>query len=115
MNKFPLHSTAMFIHMQTQVFHHKKQTAQQALNGNRLQQALELYTEALQIAQTLPHLFPEIPKILSNRSLVYYRQRKFKPALDDANLSINLDPLWIKVTHTQNLAISYHRSIWYIN
>lgn len=37
----------MFVHMQDQVFHHKKQAAQQALNNNQLQQALELYTEAL--------------------------------------------------------------------
>lgn len=89
----------MFVHMQDQVFHHKKQAAQQALNNNQLQQALELYTEALQIAQTLPHLFPEILKILSNRSLVYYRQGKFQPALEDANQSINMNPLWIKVKY----------------
>lgn len=86
----------MFVHMQDQVFHHKKQTALQALNGNQLQQALELYTEALQIAQTLPHLFSEIPKILTNRSLVYYRQGKFQLALHEANHSINVNRLWIK-------------------
>lgn len=89
----------MFVHMQDQVFHHKKQTALQALDGNQLQQALELYTEALQIAQTLPHLFSEIPKILTNRSLVYYRQGKFQLALHEANHSINVNRLWIKVTH----------------
>nr|XP_034304939.1 uncharacterized protein LOC105330431 [Crassostrea gigas]XP_034304942.1 uncharacterized protein LOC105330431 [Crassostrea gigas]XP_034304948.1 uncharacterized protein LOC105330431 [Crassostrea gigas]XP_034304950.1 uncharacterized protein LOC105330431 [Crassostrea gigas] len=86
----------MFVHMQDQVFHHKKQTALRALNGNQLQQALELYTEALQIAQTLPHLFSEIPKILSNRSLVYYRQGKFQLAIYEANHSINVNRLWIK-------------------
>lgn len=89
----------MFVHMQDQVFHHKKQAAQQALNNNQLQQALELYTEALQIAQTLPHLFSEIPKILSNRSLVYYRQGKFQLAIYEANHSINVNRLWIKVMH----------------
>lgn len=87
----------MFVHMQSQAFHHKKQTAQQALNGNQLQQAIELYTEALQIAQTLPHLFPEIPKILSNRSLVYFKQGKFQLALNEANHRINVNRLWIKV------------------
>ena len=89
----------MFVHMQTQVFHHMKQAAQQALNGKRLQQALELYTEALQIAQTLPHLFPEIPIILTNRSLVYYRQGEFQLALADANHCVMQNPLWIKVKY----------------
>lgn len=101
----------MSLHMQTQVFNHKKQAALQALNNNRLQQALELYTEALQIAETLPHLCPQIPKILSNRSLVYY-----KLALDDANMSTNLDPFEIKVRHTETSAVSHHlsTSIWIV-
>lgn len=99
----------MFLHMQAQVFHHKKQTAQKALNNNLLQQALELYTEALQIAETLPDLFPEIPKILSNRSLVYY-----KLALDDANRSTNLDPFEIKVRQIETSVVSHYSStsIW---
>ncbi|XP_061181485.1 TPR and ankyrin repeat-containing protein 1-like [Saccostrea echinata] len=86
----------MFLHRETQRFHQMKQEAQQALNKNRLRQAAALYTEALQIAQAFPHLMQEMPKILSNRSLVFYRQREWKRALDDANASIQIDPLWIK-------------------
>ena len=88
----------MFLHVQTQIFHHKKQEAQQALNENLLQQAVELYTEALNITQLLPHLYQEVPKVLSNRSLVFYRQKKFHQALEDANLCVQLSPVWIKVT-----------------
>jgi tetratricopeptide (TPR) repeat protein len=89
--------SAMFLHHQTQIFHHMKQQAQEALNGNRLQQAVEFYTEALRLAQTFPHLLQEMPKILSNRSLVFFKQRDLTKALDDANASIQLDPSWVKV------------------
>ncbi|XP_062597185.1 TPR and ankyrin repeat-containing protein 1-like [Saccostrea cucullata] len=86
----------MFLHRETQRFYQMKQEAQQALNKNRLRQAAGLYTEALHMAQAFPHLMHEIPKLLSNRSLVFYRQRDWRRAVDDANASIQIDPLWIK-------------------
>ena len=75
----------------------KKRDAQIALNKNQLNRALTLYSEALEIAE---YHFPgheEIPKLLSNRALVFLKRRQFHEAIRDSSRCCESYPHWVKV------------------
>lgn len=75
-----------------------KDNAEQNLRRGSLSEALNLYNGALtHCNMNSPILQDEVPKILSNRSLVFSKMGNFELALTDAGQCMEIFPYWAKV------------------
>jgi len=71
-----------------------KQKGNEAFTGNRLEEAVTFYSEAINMAKTLEN--PMSKLLLSNRSQTYLKQQKYQLALEDADESLKIDPDFLK-------------------
>jgi len=69
-----------------------------AFKAKRMDEAILMYTEALKHN-------PSLHTVLGNRSMVHLNKGDLKPALDDANAAIKLDPKWIKGHYRKGMAL----------
>lgn len=76
---------------------HCKQEAESKLQLQDYVGAYDDYSYAIRIAQAIPFVGEEMPKLLCNRSMVLLKMRRYAEALADAMASINEFPYWIKV------------------
>lgn len=67
-----------------------KKQGNEALAQNKLDEAIQLYTEAID-------LDPENHILYSNRSAAYAKAKKYDSALTDAEKTVELKPDWAKV------------------
>lgn len=75
-----------------------KDNAEENLLRGSLSEALNLYNGALtHCNMNSPILQDEVPKILSNRSLVFSKMGNFELALTDAGQCMEIVPYWAKV------------------
>jgi hypothetical protein len=93
--KTVLNAVVHMARMQLQWF---KDQAEQNLRSGRLSDAFNLYNGALNHCNmNAPVLQDEVPKLLSNRSLVLTKIGNFELALADAMHCIEMSPYWAKV------------------
>lgn len=71
-----------------------------ALSAGKLDEAVELYTEALAID-------PENHVLYSNRSAAYAKAGKYLEALQDAEKTVSLKPDWVKGHSRKGAALAY--------
>ncbi|KAK3102697.1 hypothetical protein FSP39_013218 [Pinctada imbricata] len=81
----------------------KKHEAQAALNRNQLPRALSLYSDALNIAQNNFPGHDEIPKLLSNRALGYWRCAQAYKGLNDHYSALNILVLGLAMCTKENV------------
>ena len=67
-----------------------KKKGNEALKKGDVDEAIKLYTEAIQ-------LDPSNHVLYSNRCAAYMKQEKFSQALEDAEATIKVKPDWAKV------------------
>ena len=79
------------------IVHELKSSAEIHLQNQNYQEAFHGYSQALNVAYTSTVTYDEISKILCNRSMVLLKMRKYREAFDDAVISIQKFPYWIKV------------------
>ena len=80
-----------------------KAEGEKALQQNNLRLALESYSQALSLVESLgfvPFIREEWHKILCNRSLVHLKMRHYREAERDARCCIDLQPDFVKVTNS---------------
>lgn len=65
----------------------------EAFNNDRLDEAIQLYSEAIS-------LDPNNHFLYSNRSAAYTKAEKYDHALRDAEKTVELEPSWVKVRTT---------------
>ena len=73
-----------------------KEKGNKALLANKFKEALEAYSEGIEIQPT--------PILYSNRALVYIKLEMFGQAIQDADDSISLDPKYIKAFYRRGSA-----------
>ena len=76
-----------------------KKKGNEALKKGDADEAIKLYTEAIQ-------LDPNNHVLYSNRCAAYMRQEKYSQALEDAEATIKIKPDWAKVRQSPNLYMS---------
>lgn len=77
-----------------------KEKGNQALAAEKYDEAIQAYTEAIQ-------LDPKNHVLYSNRSAAYAKAGKYESALEDANQTIGLNPSWPKGYSRKGSALSY--------
>lgn len=87
----------IFVSVLSAIFYQQKIEAETNLQQGRYDEALEGYSRALEMAQKSQLLHEEIPKMLCNRSMVYYRMGKYEKAVEDSLTVTNKFPYFIKV------------------
>eukprot|EP00029_Vermamoeba_vermiformis_P011162 TRINITY_DN6072_c0_g1_i1.p1 TRINITY_DN6072_c0_g1~~TRINITY_DN6072_c0_g1_i1.p1 ORF type:complete len:420 (-),score=78.62 TRINITY_DN6072_c0_g1_i1:124-1383(-) len=75
-----------------------KEQGNNAFKAQQYPQALELYSQALQ-------LDPQNYILYSNRSAVFIQLKNYELALSDADMSIKLNPTWAKGYHRKGVAL----------
>ena len=68
-----------------------KKQGNDALGKGKFQEAIKLYTEAIELA-------PDNHVLFSNRSAAFAKLNKFTEALRDAEKTVELNPEWPKVS-----------------
>lgn len=77
-----------------------KEKGNQALAAEKFDDAIQAYTEAI-------NLDPNNHVLFSNRSAAYAKAGKYELALEDANKTIDLNPTWPKGYSRKGSALSY--------
>lgn len=77
-----------------------KEKGNQALAAEKFDDAIQAYTEAI-------NLDPKNHVLFSNRSAAYAKAGKYELALEDANKTIELNPTWPKGYSRKGSALSY--------
>jgi len=71
-----------------------KQKGNDAFIADQLDEAVNFYSEAIDMAKELEYPMSKI--LLSNRSQTYLKQQKYELAIEDAEASLKLDPSFLK-------------------
>ena len=77
-----------------------KKQGNEAVGKGKLQEAIKLYTEAIE-------LDPENHVLFSNRSAAFAKQNKFTEALKDAEKTVELNPEWPKVSRKTPVTVRW--------
>lgn len=98
-SQIQISSCAIFRKIEFQVDDLKKK-GNEALGQQKYQEAIEFYTQAIQ-------LDPKNHVLYSNRSAAHAQMKKYEEALADAEVTVKLNPTWSKGFSRKGAALAY--------
>lgn len=95
------------INMEEETLEELKKKGNDAVNSGKLDEAVLLYTVAIQKCSTTDATNTHLLGILySNRSIANYHIGNYKLAADDASASLEQRPTWVKAFHRKATSVS---------
>ena len=74
-----------------------KDNGNSAFSSGNYKVAIDLYTNGIKLAMSIPKNERQIVALLTNRAQAYSKENFVPNALEDITLSLQIDPTWAKV------------------